>query len=502
MVALQLLLVAGALGANGETVLLNFTSPHCGHCRTMEPVLGQLEAAGMQVRPIDVEQHPQIAQRFGVQHTPTFVMLVDGRETNRVVGSATAQKLQSLFPVQEALPNGEVRGQSPNDPSGNYLGQRLGGLFGKGQSPSPAGGEARSEGPPSNDPFAQQQSLQQNPREIVPRSPDDPQARAMAAAVRLKIEDAKGHSIGSGTIVDTHGDEAVLITCGHIFRESQGQGRIVVDLFHPQPRTIEGKLLDYDLKRDIAIVSIAPGAGVVSAPVAPQGLSVNKSDAAFSIGCDKGQDPSIRPTKITALNRYQGPPNIEAAGEPVDGRSGGGLFSRDGYLIGVCNAADPADNEGIYAAIATIHWQLEKVGLEKLYQQPSQPQVLAETNPGQDVAGRLADTGRGVPEFPRNSDPRDLMTSMTAGGSPAAQTEVAGGSDTELICIVRSKDNPSAKGQVFVIPRASADLLQQIAASSSDPTAAADIALQADRRNAATPPSRGTAPVVRGQSRQ
>ena len=48
-------------------------------------------------------------------------------------------------------------------------------------------------------------------------------------------------------------------------------------------------------------------------------------DRAFSVGCDKGADPTVRQTHITAVNKYQGRPNVTAAGQPVDGRSGGGL---------------------------------------------------------------------------------------------------------------------------------------------------------------------------------
>ena len=133
--------------------------------------------------------------------------------------------------------------------------------------------------------------------------------------MRLKVEDAKGFSIGSGTIIDTHENEAVLISCGHIFRESQGQGKISVDLFHPQHQTVEGKLLDYNLKRDIAIVSLSPRTRRDRRLGGCHKRDhLRSSDAAFSIGCDKGGDPTVCETKITSLNRYQGPPNIAGGG--------------------------------------------------------------------------------------------------------------------------------------------------------------------------------------------
>lgn len=485
MVALQLLFVAGLLGAEPEAVLLNFTQAECSHCRAMEPVLAELEAGGLNVQSIDVAQHPEVAQRFKLEGTPTYVMLVNGRETGRAVGISSTNQLQELFPRSASANN--VRGQSPEE---EYPLRQIPDIQYDGSS-RPAGG------PPAGDPFNRQpvESSDSSAGRVVGASYEetidsesvesvDPRARAMAATVRLRVEEPQGHAIGTGTIIDTQGDEAVLITCAHIFRASNGKGRIQVELFHPQPRTIEGKLLEYDLDRDIALVSIVPGTGTMSVPVSPTGAAINKGDAAFSVGCDKGADPTLRQTKINSLDRYVGFPNIEAAGEPTVGRSGGGLFSADGHLIGVCNCADEQDNEGIYAAIGTIHWQLEKVGLAELYKPQSNPAVTRA------APNRLAET-------------RPLALRMQQDITPEVQPAVHfddGDGDTEMVVIVRSRSNPSAKGQIVLIPRASQRLLQQIAADSADPIAAADLKLTADRRNALSP-ARENGPIVRGQSR-
>ena len=89
----------------------------------------------------------------------------------------------------------------------------------------------------------------------------------------------------------------------------------------------------------------------------------------FTFGCNRGEEPSRIDTRITGVNKYNqhlGLSNLEVFGAPIDGRSGGGLFDQNGYLIGVCNAADYRDNVGIYAALGVIRWQLERIGMTYL----------------------------------------------------------------------------------------------------------------------------------------
>ena len=82
----------------------------------------------------------------------------------------------------------------------------------------------------------------------------DATALALAATVRLRIDDERGHSYGTGTIIDVHGQDALLVTCGHIFRESKGRGRIVVELFGPHATgPLEGELIRYSLEPDVAL---------------------------------------------------------------------------------------------------------------------------------------------------------------------------------------------------------------------------------------------------------
>jgi S1-C subfamily serine protease len=136
--------------------------------------------------------------------------------------------------------------------------------------------------------------------------------------VRLKVEDGRGFGYGTGTIIDTHENEALVVTCGHLFRESQGQGKIAADVFAGGSlQTVEGELLEYDLDHDIALVSLRVPFAVQAAIVGPPGCTVRPGDRVFSVGCDKGQDPTVRRSHITAVNKYVGRPTIR----PPDSRS-------------------------------------------------------------------------------------------------------------------------------------------------------------------------------------
>ena len=69
MTMIRAALIVCALAAPAaaeETVLLDFTASWCGPCRQMLPVVDRLAAEGVPVRKVDIDQEPQLAQRFGM----------------------------------------------------------------------------------------------------------------------------------------------------------------------------------------------------------------------------------------------------------------------------------------------------------------------------------------------------------------------------------------------------------------------------------------------------
>jgi thiol-disulfide isomerase/thioredoxin len=472
MTAFGSLLLLAALSANDDTVLVQFTSQNCTHCQAMQPVLERMHGEGCPVQVIDVDQQPDVARQFQIKGVPTFVVLTRGQETGRVMGAASYERLTQLYrgmvPVaggrEQAAPTLPAEEPTPAQPkfAPSYVTER-----------ETAPREPAQRGPA--------QFVSAPAQAAAAPANVDPQGAAMAATVRLKVEDAKGYGYGTGTIIDVHDEEALVVTCGHLFRESQGKGKISVEMFAPgATQPVDGQLIAYDLQRDIALVSIRPGMPMVAVMVAPPGTTVRPQDAAFTIGCDKGAAASVRQTQITAVNKYVGKPNYCAAGAPVDGRSGGGLFTADGLLIGICNAADPADDEGLYAGLASIHWQLDEIGQAEIYQRAAQSPaaVVADTRqPSQpnraDEQPASALAAAPLPSLPAAMPSREASVAVTpAVYQPATapdavapagfESPVAGGDDTEIVFIIRSKSNPQQRSEVFVVDGATPDLVGRI----------------------------------------
>ncbi len=88
-----------------ENLLLEFWAKWCGFCRMVEPVLQDLaswRAGRLKVVKIDIDAEPQLARRFTVKATPTFIMFKNGIQTARLDG-APKEKLDLVKWVDQVL---------------------------------------------------------------------------------------------------------------------------------------------------------------------------------------------------------------------------------------------------------------------------------------------------------------------------------------------------------------------------------------------------------------
>ena len=304
-------------------------------------------------------------------------MLVNGQEVDRVVGGPLSgvnyARLERMCKMATANPAAMAAGQMAAPPVPPMV------SLPPAQSSVPAAPPLFASQPASPPLAPPVSSPLPPPLAPVAAMPADAatgvaDATLIAASVRLRVEDANGHSCGSGTIVDARDGQALILTCGHIFRDSKGQGKIEVDLFGPGgQQRVPGRLISYTVppltqqttdanSRDVGLVAIRVSSPVVTAHVAPPGYRIQRGMPVVSVGCNNGNPPSAQRSQVTSLDKFVGPPSIQVAGQPVEGRSGGGLFSSEGYVVGVCNAADPSDKEGLFAALGSIHAELKNAG--------------------------------------------------------------------------------------------------------------------------------------------
>ena len=496
-------------GGERETVLLDFYADWCVPCRQMDPAVQGLAARGYPVRKVNIDRNRALAAKYGVDLVPCFVMLVDGQVVDRVVGGTTQSRLERMCkmaqasrpgpepPSQWALPsvghnNAPPNGQAASDSASVSIPAipshpALSGATGQSivrppapESPHHASPPVRRLANPGWSPTAASPGPAPGP------SVDD----LIAATVWLRIKDPDGHSCGSGTIIDARGGEALILTCAHIFRDSRGTGRIEVDLFGPTPASgIPGELLrddqgrlSYDLDRDVALVFIRTPGPVTVVRAAPPGYRVVKGDRVINVGCNNGEPPTARYSRVTSLDKYLGPPNLQVAGVPLQGRSGGGLFSQEGLLIGVCNAADPPENEGLYTALAAVHAQLDQVDLLYVCRSGGEssaaeaplvalnPPAMPKRMPPPSDLAQATKAPYTPTDVPSDRQPMD-RSQRISGQEQATLEEIRRrkSEGAEVVCVIRSRSNPQAPSEIIVLDNVSPAFLEQLAARARAP---------------------------------
>ena len=84
--------------ASGVT-LVDFWATWCGPCRMQAPILDSFEAemgSTVKVGKVDVDEEPDIAQRFNIFSIPTIIVFKDGKEVARTVGVTDLGGLKRL----------------------------------------------------------------------------------------------------------------------------------------------------------------------------------------------------------------------------------------------------------------------------------------------------------------------------------------------------------------------------------------------------------------------
>jgi len=164
----------------------------------------------------------------------------------------------------------------------------------------------------------------------------------------------RGTSQGTGTVIASVDGETLILTAAHVVR---GRDPLVIELHRynlglegravegPWPRVVPARVVASDPSADVAIIRVGK---MVALPYVArmldgerQGLLKARSPVT-SLGIDRGVKLSswnsvlVETAQIQLDENDQDRPFLITARIPEHGRSGGGLFTEDGRLIGVC----------------------------------------------------------------------------------------------------------------------------------------------------------------------
>ncbi len=529
------ILTMAAITGQPRGEVIDFSATWCGPCQRMAPIVAKLERAGYPIRSVDVDSNRALAEKYAISSIPAFVLVVDGKEVTRVVGAVPEQQLVGMLsqiptdpPVMAASKDTRQRSRgtepprpqptasreaqpAPRTPSRDFT-QPVAVATDEtpqGRSPSTAGSGTKNPSPGLIGKLfgrGKQQPAPQTP-DVVRANIESKAAESanvlpvrnpVEASVRLHVTINGQTRKGSGTAVDSRAGQTIIATCAHLFDGWNDRSKIEVDLFlGGEIQRFVGRMIHYDMAADVGLVGIPTDHLVPTAEVGPTASRPQVQDAVVSIGCSGGQAPSQKQIQVTALNYYEGPDNIECTGVPVQGRSGGGLFNRQGQLVGVCIAADAERQRGAYAGLLAIHGLLAATGLSDLYQ--AEPATTAPAASGASLAsdGTVPVTLAGTIPEPA-AQQRPANAALTSASGPEASTAPAGDvvGDMEVICIIRSRQQPNAPSRVVIIDRPSAKFVSYL----DGEVAARETPVRANRTPSlpttqpADPPRTATAP--------
>jgi hypothetical protein len=477
-----LMLAADPMAELPEVVLLDFTASYCGPCKEMVPTIQSMEKAGFPIRKVDITTHPTISRQFQVEKIPTFILLVNGQEKNRLVGRRSEDELRSMVieardelleqrkATREAnAPKPDVRVASAKDQPGG-----LGGLFDRIRKGF--GGR------------------RQNQRFQYPtyrgQSPEPPSGGAagdvaMAATVRVRVtKPGNKEDVGTGSVIHSTVETSTILTCAHLLHDFVRGSTVEIEVFR------DGKTLKYPArvlganeKSDLAILQIQNNTLLQTVEIASLDVPVASGDSAFSIGCSNGELPTPLSIEIVDMDRYIGPSNIVCTVDPAVGRSGGGLFNSNGQLIGVCSCADRDQHEGLYMARQPIVELFNKAKLTHLLTRSddsvSSPEFAAtdrsddtsfdemfadvEVESGMDNDFEITSSLRNLEKSPAApSGARDELTQVIFRDQASSMSS----SPVEITVIVDSGDSSQPKDMI-VIQRPSPWLLELLTGNSS-----------------------------------
>ena len=87
-------------------ILLLLATPWCASCRLQESILACISrrlSDRICILDVNIDCHPDAAQRFSVDQIPTMILFAEGREVRRFVGLHSERQILSAMRRDEAM---------------------------------------------------------------------------------------------------------------------------------------------------------------------------------------------------------------------------------------------------------------------------------------------------------------------------------------------------------------------------------------------------------------
>ena len=83
--------------------VLDFYAEWCGPCKAMGPAIESLmteynvEGSNVEIKKVNVDNEPELTQKYNIRGIPTLIFLKDGEEASKVSGNQSRAKITEMI---------------------------------------------------------------------------------------------------------------------------------------------------------------------------------------------------------------------------------------------------------------------------------------------------------------------------------------------------------------------------------------------------------------------
>ena len=85
--------------SSDKPVLIDFYADWCGPCRMVSPIVDEIaeERSDIKVGKVNVDNEPELAEKFGVFSIPMLVVMKDGKVVNQALGARPKEMILAML---------------------------------------------------------------------------------------------------------------------------------------------------------------------------------------------------------------------------------------------------------------------------------------------------------------------------------------------------------------------------------------------------------------------